>query len=332
MKRSIIYSLGLLLGLGFSACKKIPDGNLSNIIRYEELPIQVPQGRDYVSTAINPEGSTKPLKIKMLNVYDRETGKDVTDLFTKTYKHKVWKALYDPKVDTTIAMIEAKRIDTMIRPININPVSGQLEANYTSVNLPIGKYKFDLEIGNAVETRVYKDIGEFDLVEAPFFVIDAVRSTVAMKVGAEGTTKSIPSTNEHQVTKRISEEGNKVIVRIVDKNGTPFNPKAGEIARRPNSGTQGGFLQTMQDYSIETQLFDDRMEFTYGVVPFPLNSLGNGFNYYYRIPAPYVEFDDSLGLPYNTYSCNARFNFRTFAPGTYQIDVIVPMVKRVPKK
>lgn len=330
--KKIIYSVIVLSSLGFSACKKIPDGNLSNIIRYEELPIQVPQGRDFVSTAINPEGSTKPLNIKMLNVYDRETGEDVTELFNKTYPHKVWKALYDPKIDTTIELIEAKRIDTMIRGININPVSGQIEANYTSINLPLGKYRFDLEIGNAVETKVYHNIGEFDLIEAPFFIIEAVRSTVAMKVGDETTTKTVPSTSEHQVTKRISDEGNKVIVRIVDKNGTPFNPSDGEIIRRPNAGTANGFLQTMQDYAIQTELFDDRMEFSFGVIPFPLESLGNGFNYYYRIPASYVEYDEELGLPYNTYSCNARFNFRTFSPGTYQIDVIVPMVKRVSKK
>ena len=332
MKKTLLYSLGFVLALSFAGCKKIPDGNLSNIIRYEELPIEIPQGRDFVSTAINPEGSTKPLKIKLLNVYDRETGKDVTDLFTKTYKHKVWTALYDPKVDTTIALIEAKRKEVDITPISINPASGQIEANYTTVNLPIGKYKFDLEIGNAAETRVYKDIGEFDLIEAPFFVIDAVRSTVAMKVGEETKTKTIPSNASHQVTKRISETGNKIIVRFLDQNGTPFNPKAGELARRPNSGNQGGFLQTMQDYALETHLFDDRMEFDFGVVPFPLNSLGNGFNYYYRIPAPYVEFDPSLELPYNTYSCNARFNVRVFAPGTYQVDVIVPLVTRVPKK
>lgn len=330
--KKIIYSVIVLSSLGFSACKKIPDGNLSNIIRYEELPIQVPQGRDFVSTAINPEGSTKPLNIKMLNVYDRETGEDVTELFNKTYPHKVWKALYDPKIDTTIELIEAKRIDTMIRGININPVSGQIEANYTSINLPLGKYRFDLEIGNAVETKVYHNIGEFDLIEAPFFIIEAVRTTVAMKVGDETTTKTVPSTSEHQVTKRISDEGNKVIVRIVDKNGTPFNPSDGEIIRRPNAGTANGFLQTMQDYAIQTELFDDRMEFSFGVIPFPLESLGNGFNYYYRIPASYVEYDEELELPYNTYSCNARFNFRTFSPGTYQIDVIVPMVKRVSKK
>ncbi|MEI5985028.1 MULTISPECIES: DUF5007 domain-containing protein [Sphingobacterium] len=330
MKNKYIIAALLLGTLATGACKKIPDGNLSNIIRYEVQPSTIQQGRAYVSTAINPEGSTKPLNIKLVNVYNRETGENVTPLFEKTYAHKVWKALYDPKKDTTLEQINAKRIDTMIHPIVINPVSGQIEANYTTVNLPLGKYKFDLEISNPTGTKFYKDIGSFDLVEAPLFEIPAVRSTVAMKVGAEGTTKVITSGVEHIRVTRTSETGDKVIVKIVDKNGNAFNPSKGEIARRPNSGNTPGFLQTMQDYAISTQLFDDRMEFAFGVVPFPLNSLGNGFNYYYRIPAQYVKYDDSLGLPYNTYSCNARFSFRTYAPGTYLIEVIVPQVTRVP--
>ena len=330
MKNKYIIAALLLGTLATGACKKIPDGNLSNIIRYEVQPSTIQQGRAYVSTAINPEGSTKPLNIKLVNVYNRETGENVTPLFEKTYAHKVWKALYDPKKDTTLEQINAKRIDTMIHPIVINPVSGQIEANYTTVNLPLGKYKFDLEISNPTGTKFYKDIGSFDLVEAPLFEIPAVRSTVAMKVGAEGTTKVITSGVEHIRVTRTSETGDKVIVKIVDKNGNAFNPNKGEIARRPNSGNTPGFLQTMQDYAISTQLFDDRMEFAFGVVPFPLNSLGNGFNYYYRIPAQYVKYDDSLGLPYNTYSCNARFSFRTYAPGTYLIEVIVPQVTRVP--
>ena len=316
--------------IAISSCKKIPDGSLSPLIRYEQSPIQVPQGRAYVSYAINPEGSTKPLNIKLLRVYNRETGQDVTDIFMKEYPHRIWKGVYNPKVDTTLELINAKLIDTMIRPININPASGQLESNYTTVNLPLGKYKFDLEIGNAVSTKVYPNIGEFDIIEAPFFIIDAPRSTVAMKVGAEGTTKVIPSNNSHQITERISPEGNKVIVRFFDSKGNLFNPKKGELAQRPQSGNTPGFLQTMQDYSLKSTLFDDRMEFDFAVVPFPFTSLGNGFNYYYRIPAKYVEFDPSLELPYNTYSCNARFNFRCFVPGTYKIDVIVPQVTRVP--
>lgn len=330
MKNKNIITGLVLTTLALTGCKKINDGNLSNIIRYEVQPTEVPQGRAFVSSAINPEGSTKPLQIKLLNIYNKETGENVTSLFQQKYQHKVWKALYDSKKDTTLALIDAKRVDSMVYPLVINPVSGQIEANYTTVNLPLGKYKFDLEISNPANSKVYKDIGEFDLISAPFYEIPAVRSTVAMKVGAETTTKSIPSNASHIKVKRVSESGDKVIVRIVDKNGNAFNPNKGEIARRPNSGTQAVFLQTMQDYSLSTALFDDRMEFQFGVVPFPLASLGNGFNYYYRIPAKFVKYDDSLELPYNTYSCNARFSFRAFAPGTYEIEVIVPQVIRVP--
>ncbi len=320
------------MAVSFQGCKKIQDGNLSSLIRYEELPIEVPRGRAFVSSAINPEGSSKPLDIKLLNVYNRESGEDVTDIFTKQYEHEVWTALYDPKIDTTLEMINAKRKVALVYPISINPKSGQLESNYTTVNLPVGKYKFDLEVSNPVGTEIFRDIGEFDLIDTPLYVVDAIRSTVAMKVGDETTTKTIPSDYSHQIVTFISDQENKIIVRFLDKNGNLFNPKEGEIARRPNAGTIGGYLQTMQDYSLSTTLYDDRMEFIYGVVPFPLTSLGNGFNYYYRIPAPYVQYDESLDLPYNTYSCNARLNFRTFAPGTYQIDVIIPMVTRVPKK
>lgn len=330
MKRTLYILASLFTALSFSSCKKLPDGSLSPLVRYEVLPIEIKQGRASVSTAINPEGSTKPLKFTLLNVYNRETGVDVTDLFMKKYQHRVWKALYDSKIDTTLEMINAKRIDSMVYPISINPVSGQIEANYTTVNLPLGKYKFDLKVENPAGERIFKDIGEFDLVSAAFFEIPAVRSTVAMKVGEEGTPKTIVSNDTHIKVTRVSDKEDKVIVRIKDKNGNIFNPKKGEIARRPNSGTAGGYLQTMQDYALSTELFDDRMEFAYGVVPFPLVSLGNGFNYYYRIPAKYVRFDESLGLPYNTYSCNARFSFQAFAPGTYEIDVIVPQVVRVP--
>ncbi|WP_343563173.1 hypothetical protein [Sphingobacterium sp.] len=328
MKSKLLYSIGLA-ALSLIGCKKIPEGNLSDIIRYETLPIEIQMGRSTVSTAINPAGSSKPIEIKLLKVYEKETGKDVTDVFLQTFPIKIWKKLYDSKVDTTLALIAAKQKDTVMTALSINKFSGAIESTPNTLKLPKGHYVFDLEIKNAVGTRVYPAIGEFKLVEAPYFDVPAVRSTVAMKVGAETTTKSIPSNASHIKVTYLGSGENKVVVKIVDKNGVPFNPKKGEIARRPNSGTAGGYLQTMQDYSISTTLFDDRMEFVYGVLPFPLVSLGNGFNYYYRIPAPYVKFDDSLELPYNTYSCNARFSFQAFVPGTYQVEVIVPQVVRV---
>ncbi|UIR56070.1 DUF5007 domain-containing protein [Sphingobacterium sp. SRCM116780] len=328
MKKSLLYTLAIGI-LAVTACKKLPEGNLSDIIRYEVLPMEIKKGRAEVSTAINPAGSSKPTEYKLLKIYEKETGKDVTDIFQKTYPIKIWTQLYDSKVDKTIEQIDAKRKDTVMVPLAINKLSGAVESNQNTLQLPSGSYLFDLEIKNSAGTKIYPKIGEFKLVDAPFFDIPAVRSTTAMKVGAETTTKSIPSNASHIKVTALDSKENKIIVRIVDKNGVPFNPKAGEVGRRPNAGTAGGFLQTMQDYSLTTTLFDDRMEFTYGVVPFPLVSLGNGFNYYYRIPAKYVKFDDSLGLPYNTYSCNARFSFQAFVGGTYQIDVIVPQVTRV---
>ena len=116
--------------------------------------------------------------------------------------------------------------------------------------------------------------------------------------------------------------------KLLILNGVAFNPKAGEIGRRPVAGTAGGFLQTMQDYALSYEAFDDRMEFVYGVNPFPLSSLGNGYNYYYRIPTQFVKFDDSLGLPDNQYSANARFSLRVYLPGVYDVTVFVDGVTR----
>lgn len=328
MKKSLIFTLAIGI-VAVTACKKLPDGNLSDIIRYEETPMQIKKGRAEVSTAINPAGSSKPTEYKLLKIYEQESGKDVTDIFLKTYPIKIWTKLYDSKVDNTIEKIDAKRKDTVMTALSINKLSGSIESNENTLQLPSGHYVFDLEIKNSTGKRIFPKIGEFKLIDVPLFEVPAIRSTVAMKVGAETTTKSISSDASHIKVEKLDAKENKIIVRIVDKNGQPFNPKAGEVDRRPLAGTAVGFLQTMQDYSLTTTLFDDRMEFTYGVVPFPLVSLGNGFNYYYRIPAKYVKFDDSLGLPYNTYSCNARFSFQAFVGGTYQVDVIIPQVTRV---
>lgn len=328
MKKIIlnISLVALVLSMTTIGCKKVPDGTLSSYARYEVTPIEIKQGRAGMSDAMNPDGSAKPFFIKMLAVYNSETGENVTETFTKKYPVTVWTRFYDPRKDTTMAMIDAKRKDSLVYPISFNESSGQLQYNIATDSLPLGMYDFDLEIKNSAGSGVYPKIGQFQLIEAGDFEIPAGRSTVAMKVGAETTTKPMPA-GSVEVTK-INEDVNKVIVRIVDKNGVSFNPKAGEIGRRPVSGTGGGWLQTMQDYSVSTVLFDDRMEFVYGTLAFPLSSLGNGFNYYYRIPTRFVKYDASLGIPDDQYSCNARFSLRVYRPGTYEVKVIVDGVTK----
>lgn len=328
MKKSLLYTFAIGL-LAVGACKKLPEGNLSDIVRYEILPIEIKRGRVDVSTAINPAGSSKPTEYKLLKIYEKETGKDVTDIFEKPYPIRIWTKMHDPRIDKSIEQIDAKMKDTLMGALKINKFSGAIEFNKHTLKIPKGNYMFDLEIKNSNGTRTYPKIGEFKIMDAPFYEIPAVRSTTAMKVGDETVTKSISNNANHIKVTALDTIGNKITVRFLDKNGIPFNPKAGEIERRPNSGTGGGYLQTMTDYAMKTTLFDDRIEFTYGVISFPLYSLGNGYNYYYRIPAKYVKYDDGLGLPYNTYSCNPRFSFRTFYKGNYTIDVIIPQVTRV---
>ncbi|WP_276501126.1 DUF5007 domain-containing protein [Terrimonas pollutisoli] len=327
MKR--IYLIRTLLAvacvLSLGACKKLPDGFLSPIIRYEEDPILIAKGRVYVSSALNFDGSSKPAKIKLLHVYNKTTGQNVDDLFFKKDTIKVWTALYDPKTDTTLEKIAAKQTDAVVPPIIINESSGQLEANFQTLYIPSGDYSFDLEISNGAGSKVYEKIGNFTLLDKrPFEAHPEIGTPYIrmIKVGNEGLGANLTKPEEVEVDiQRTGDAPNKVIVKMVDKNGIPFSPQGGEIERRPNTGNNPTppFLQTLQDYSLKSELFSDRMEFTYGTIPFPLASLGNGYNIYYRIPTQFFSHDNQASYPDGQWSANPRFVFRAYVPGTYVI-------------
>lgn len=319
MKNSKYYLtiLTVLTAFHFS-CQKLPNGYIGDGIRYEESPITIQQGRLRVSTALNFDGSSQPITVKVLHFYDKATGKTVDEMFAKQYKIKVWTGAYNPLKDTTLALIANKQKDSLVNPITVNKFSGQIEANYTSANIPLGSYEFDLEITNPAGTKSYPKIGSFNVVNAPAYELPGSSYNQLRRVGAENTAKNIgvPSV---KITVTPNEFG-KVILRYLDKNGTPFNPQNGEIQPRPQPGLTPGNLQTMKDYALKTALFPDRMEFTFGTVPFPLLSLGNGFNYYYRIPSKFIKFDDpTLGI--DQWSSNPRFPFQAFQPGIYDITI-----------
>lgn len=303
------------------ACKKLPDGFLSDGIRYEEDPITIPQGRALNSTALNVDGSTQPMTVKAIHFYDKATGKSVDDLFLKTYKIKVWTGIYDPTVDKTEALIAKKQKEVTVNPISINQSSGQVQANYTSGNIPVGSYTFDLEITNPAGTKIYPKIGNINITSAVAYELPGTAYNQLRKVGDEAKSQNIGVPTVTIV--RVPSTELKVVLKYLDKNNVPFNPKAGEIVSRPLAGLTTGALQTMEDYAVKTEKFDDRMEFTFGTVPFPLISLGNGFNYYYRIPAQFVKFDNpSLGL--GEWSSNPRFAFQSFQDGIYNITLKFP--------
>ena len=143
MKIYKYLGIAIVLMLVVVACKKLPDGFISDGLGYEESPINIPRGRTKTSTALNVDGSSQPTTVRAVHFYDKVTGAIVDDLFKKEYILKGWTAAYNPLTDTTEALIKAKQKDIIVNPITINPNSGQVEANFTSNNLALGRYDFD---------------------------------------------------------------------------------------------------------------------------------------------------------------------------------------------
>ena len=95
---------------------------------------------------------------------------------------------------------------------------------------------------------------------------------------------------------RYADSPNVLVIKVVDKNGVVFNPKKNEIMKRPNSGLNPNppYLQNLQDYAPDTfEATDTALTLKYPLVPFPIVSLGNGLNMYYRIPAAFVTIDST---------------------------------------
>lgn len=332
MKKSILYSIKICLLMAalvftYSSCKKLPNGFLSPLVRYEEDPIIIEKGRTKVSLALNFDGSSKPSKIKLVHVYDKATGKIVDDIFFKMYKIKVWKALFDPKTDTSAALVDAKLMEIEIPPIVINEVSGQVEANLNTAFIPAGDYEFDLQISNSAGTMLYPKIGQLQIVDAlPYEAAPTLGSpnNRMIKVGDENDIilAQVPIVT----IKRIGDAPLKVTLRFVDKNGMPFNPLAGEILHRPYAGNNPipPFWQSLEEYAYQIVKYNDRMELFYAAAPFPLDTRGPGYNFYYRIPALSFVMDDQVKFPYGDRSSNPRFVLKIYMAGEYEVEVKMP--------
>lgn len=331
MKHKLIYftllSVSLLIT---SACKKTPVGFLSPYIHYEVDPILIPKGRNFLSAGLNGDGTSQPYTCKVLHFYNKATGQNVDTMFAHTYPVPIWTALYDPKTDTTLALINNKRRTVNIPAIAISPESGQITANFGALNIPGGEYQFDLQITNDAGTRIYPKIGDFILKDTTTY--DAVPSlgtqyNKLFEVGNENVSQL--AGNPTLTIVRTGDTPNAITVQFEDKNGAFFDPSKGEIARRPNTGVNPvpPYLQTLQDYAISYTVTNNAMIFQYPFTPFPLNSLGNGYNIYYRIPTQFVHID---GQPDGKWSMNPRFPFRLYVPGAYTITMQFPDVTRVP--
>lgn len=340
--------------LFFTACTKYGTGFLSPNIQYASNQFTVVRGRVAASYSLTTDGSSIPLSVKWKHVYD-STGKMVDTLFKKMYPVPVWTAAYNPLTDTNYTTIITKRSVQNMQPITVNETSGTIQSNSGTIYLPLGTYTMDLEVTNAAGSEALKKVIQIVLIDGKSIETAPETgnySVSRLKANTSGgaTNSTISAFNNVnnpfvlETITRVSDTPNVVIMRFTDKNGVVFNPKNEEVAKRPKSGVNPvlPFLQNLQDYAPDTfQVLDTALFLKYPLVPFPISTLGNGFNMYYRIPTAFVSIDSTTvwsnnasgyyqgandshykgTLKNDLYDYSIRIPLRIQVPGSYLINL-----------
>lgn len=189
-----------MLLLGMAACKKIDQGFQSTAIRYKNNDIYAKRGLILTqSDRINADGSTPPFTFKMLNLRNID-GTPAPKEFTTEYEVLVFKTgeSFDIKTDTTVALLNKKRELQKKLPMYFNEQSGQLTFNKASVNLPLGKYVFDVEMKNVTGTKLFPSLASINVVDPlpeDLFVV-----TQAAAAGANDVTGAFLDMKAPKVT------------------------------------------------------------------------------------------------------------------------------------
>ncbi|NML21987.1 DUF5007 domain-containing protein [Pseudoflavitalea sp. G-6-1-2] len=308
--------------LVFIACKKVPVGYISSQVRYVSDTIRVPKGTNFSTDArgFEVDGSSYPISVKLLEVRDLATGKPVS-FFTDKHDVTVFTALFDPNTDTTVELLNKKRKTESLAPVKMIEKSGQLMFNTGTIDIPNGNYTFDIQLNNGSGQRIFKDISTIQIQDIPFKVENSGgtawfqdNSTISGDIGVPTIT-----------FKKLNNDGYQVRLKITDKTGTPFNPKAGELIKR-------GDRPTFETYAKfhPVQYTDTTMVCDFELTPFPMLEFpGYGYLMYYRIPSKFVTIDPGITTtPASIYSVNPRFAIRVLQTGTYEVTVKIPYVTR----
>lgn len=316
MKIKLIFYTLVVAGV-MTGCKKIREGFLSDTIRYKDRVVYAKRGMALtLSDPINTDGSTPPLTFKLSNLRDKETGKPAPAEFFNEYEVLVFKEgeVFVAEKDTTVELLNKKRELKKMTPMLFNPISGQLSFNRASSNLPLGVYTFDLEANNIWGTKHYPEFAEIHVIEPT--TQDVFELTYTAASGSDASEKFTTIKAPVVTAKKVSNDGARVILKYVDKNGRAFDPSKGQIVKRGDRP----FFETHAKFN-PVQYTDTAMICDFEVAPFPLkkyvaNGTDWGFLLYYRIPKEYIAIDN---LSNN--NANPVAGFQLKMEGTYVVEV-----------
>lgn len=321
----ILFLLVCVVGLS-SACKKIDNGFLSDGIRYKDNTIYCKRGMSLImSDRINTDGSTPPYQFELQNLRNASTDEPAPDVFFKQFDILTFKPgmVFNAETDTTVELLNKKRETVKKAPMEFNTVSGQLVFNRTSANLPLGRYNFDVKMTNPRGQKVFPKLATIEVIDPS--IDDMFKVTYQAASGSSLAEVFTGIAAPKIKCTKVSNEGARVVLKIVDKNGVAFNPKNGEIVKR---GDRPMFETHVKFNPV--QITENALICDYEVAPFPLakyiDRKGTDWGYliYYRIPMKYAQVD---GLPAN--NVNPVFGFQLLMEGTYEVEVKLPAVTRI---
>ncbi|MDM1047170.1 DUF5007 domain-containing protein [Sphingobacterium hotanense] len=337
----------LLAMLVLAGCKKVDVGYLSDNIRYGSNPVVAERGVFKIVTGIIPDNSTPPFKITVLDVRNKATGQREESFF-KPSEITVWKEKYDPKTDTTLALIDAKRTKEMRLPLQVIEKSGQLMFTQATEGVPVGEYLLDLKIENPNGTKEYKGITTikindpllYEHVNAPYFILVDPKDGSSKRYPHDVDWFDISKQQSANMTFKVTRDANgpnQVILKVYDKNGAVFPGKA--LERRPNGDS---FLNTMATFAYKTTVTETSVIHDYAQARFPdvyWDSQPNNILCYYRIYDKYIEsvdYVDTWDPPYKityqtdpkSYILQMRFGMKFNLPGTYLVEMHLTATKK----
>ncbi|MES2646177.1 MAG: hypothetical protein V4717_04830 [Bacteroidota bacterium] len=252
MRKFKIYSI--LTGIAIAtvlSCTKPIEGFLSDNIFYRSNPFTAEQGGVFYSSPLEVDGSTAPLTVTVLDLRDKATGKSVLDSFSVPKEITTFKGEITP-TDTSLALINAKLEKRLVKPFNVNPVGGRIELSAASRYMPAGTYEMDVAVKNVRGNRTLTKVCDIVLKEPTTsyeFIYKAwTTSTVVGEVFS-----AVPFSPDFRIKWNPTGE-NKIILKWVDKNGTPFNPKAGEVIKRGDRPTFANWDPYFPEEKTDTAL------------------------------------------------------------------------------
>jgi len=315
------FALILVAAIAAGSCSKVSKGYLSQQIRYPDNPLRIPRGIVTQTNPVDADGSSAPVVYELLDIRDSATGKHADAVYANHYRY-VFTSLFDPAIDSTVDLLNSTRklIDSPCFDFNIH--TGAFTFYNTTDSVPTGTYVYDIKATNENGSKIYKNIATFTLYDGLPYENDG--SACAWFKNGTSSNGGLP--NPTIDITRQSTNGDRIILKIVDKNGVPFNPSQNEYIPRGDRSSFQTFARFHPLIVTDTALICD-----FELTPFPIIQGAQGYTIYYRIPSNIGKIDAGLAPTTDRiYSINPRFTFRLWQNGTYLVTIKVPGVTRDP--